>query len=798
MSDVATHDPGWRVVFNRASPPGHKSWGRVRAAQVTELARRAGAAIWAQALVAILLVYILSGSVAADALAAWLAVLALLLFFTVKVLDKIRYGAIPSMSRQSLDRTGYYSLLFGILWGVPASFFFENATQPQQLAICIVTASVMAGAAFIFSSVPTAAGAYVVAVGGSATFMLAQTGWPLVAAIGPAYTIVLLLIVHSGGRAFMQRKCVEIALEERTETVSLLLRDYESSDSDWLWQTNRHLVFRNVSTRFARAVGHSVAELESMAIDDLLAPADGDSTKDEAGLRHIVASIAARTAFAELIVPIAGSEGIRCIELSARPRFDAQGRFLGYRGVGSDVTEARVAADRIAYMARHDALTGLPNRLQILEALETALHRGGESGRVAILLIDLDRFKTVNDSLGHAAGDHLLRQVSSRFEPVMRHDMTAGRLGGDEFALVIPAVEDRGGLERLCRKLIEGLKHPFIYDEQHLFVGASIGIAIAPADGRTVEDLIRNADLALYRAKREGGNSTCFYEPGLHAIAAERRRIELAMRSALDRGEFRLAYQPVIDSATASVCGFEALLRWDNPELGMLSPARFIPIAEETGLIGRIGEWVLREACAEAANWPDEVSLAVNISPLQLQEPGFMSTLVSALSRSRLDPRRLELEITETVFLKITPSTHKILHQIHGLGVRLAIDDFGTGYSSLGYLRDTNFDTLKIDRSFVLAIREDDPESSAIVRAVVALAGSLGMRTVAEGVETEEQLALVRALGCNGIQGYIFSDPLPGTEARQLIGTVWKVALERAEGDCAPFPARLMDRLSGS
>jgi diguanylate cyclase (GGDEF)-like protein len=776
MSDVATHDPGWRVVFNRASPPGHRGWGRVRAAQLAELGRRAGAAIWGQTLVAILLAFILSGTIAPNALATWLAALALLLFLSVKVLDKVRCRAVHFVSREVVDRAGYHSLLFGLLWAVPASFFFEDATQPQQLAICIVTASMMAGAAFTFSSVPTAAGAFIVTMGGSATGMLAHTGGPLVAAIGPAYTIALLLIVYSGGRAFMQRKCVEIALEERTETVSLLLRDYESSDADWLWQTNRNLVFRNVSTRFARAIGYSVAELERMSIDDLLARADGDAANGNAGLKLIMASIATQTAFAELIVPIAGSEGTRCIELSARPRFNAQGRFLGYRGVGSDVTEARIAADRIAHMARHDALTGLPNRLQILEALDTALHRGGEAGRVAILLIDLDRFKTVNDSLGHAAGDHLLRQVSSRFEPIIARDMTVGRLGGDEFALVIPAVEDRDGIERLCRKLIEALKQPFVYDEQYLFVGASIGIAVAPADGRSVEDLIRNADLALYRAKREGGNGTCFYEPGLHASAEERRRIELAMRSALDRGEFRLAYQPVIDSATASVRSFEALLRWDNPEIGMLSPARFIPVAEETGLIGRIGEWVLREACAEAANWPAEVSLAVNISPLQLQEPGFMATLISALSQTGLDPRRLELEITETVFLKITPSTQKILHQIHGLGVRLAIDDFGTGYSSLGYLRDTNFDTLKIDRSFVLGIREDDPESGAIVRAVVALAGSLGMRTIAEGVETEEQLALVRDLGCDGIQGYIFSDPVPGAEAKRLIGAVWKQA----------------------
>jgi diguanylate cyclase (GGDEF)-like protein len=772
MSDVSIPNLDWRVVLNRASPPGQRGWGRVRASQISELARAVTAAAWGQAFNAVLLVFILAGTIDLGILTLWLLSITLLMLLAFSSLRQIQGRTIHSVSRRTIDRAGYHSLAFGFLWAVPAIYFFPLATHPEQLAICLITASMMAGAAFIFASVPPAASAYVCVMGPAATCMLAGTGWPVVAAVGPIYTIGLLVMILSSGRAFMRRKCTELALEERTETVSLLLRDYESSDADWLWQTNSKLAFQNVSARFARALGRSSEMLERSSILDLLAASKAASSGAGKSLDPLIRAIASHAPFAEVVVPISGSDGTRCIELSARPRFNAQGRFVGYRGVGSDVTEARQAADRIDHMARHDALTGLPNRLQLLEAMSHALDRAhAAGGACAMLLIDLDRFKSVNDSLGHVAGDHLLRQVSARFEPLLSEGMTVGRLGGDEFALVLPEQGDRAAIAALAKALIEALKQPFVYHDQHLFVGASIGIAIGPRDGATVEELIRNADLALYRAKGEGGNDLCFYEPSLHAQAEERRRIELAMRTALDNGEFSLAYQPVFDAATGVIKSFEALLRWHSPTLGELGPVKFVPIAEETGLIGRIGEWVLREACREAAAWPAHVSIAVNISPLQLQEQGFIPQLIACLSHTGLDPRRLELEITETVFLHINPQTQRVLHQIQALGIRLAIDDFGTGYSSLGYLRDTRFDTLKIDRSFVQSVRKGDRESGAIIRAVVALAGSLGMKTVAEGVETAEQLDIVRQLGCDHIQGYIFSDPLPGHAVRPLLAS---------------------------
>ena len=761
----------WKVVFNFAAPPGSRGWGRVRAAQLRDMSRAMQIAALGQTFNALLIVWMMAGRAPAVHIGLWLLSLAMLMHYIGRHRAKLGRREIHSIPRRTLNRAAYHSVFVGLVWGFPARHFFEYATHPQQLGICVITATMMAGAAFVFAAVPIAAAPYVLIMGVAATRMLMTTDSLLITAIGPIYTAAMLMMVLINGRAFMQRKCLDIALEERQQTVSLLLREFESSDADWLWQTNAKLAFRNVSARFSRAIGRSADELEGLSLRELLKSVP----RSDQSVRRLVATaeaaIARREPISELVLPVPVGGAVKNIELSARPTFSRSGRFTGYQGVGSDVTVARQAADRIAHMARHDALTGLPNRLQLLENLEVALDGASKRGEFcAVLLVDLDRFKTINDSLGHVAGDHLLQQVARCFETVISDEMTAGRLGGDEFAIVVPTVPSREELEQLCLALVGALQGPFLYRDQRLFVGASIGVAVGPEDGRTVEELIRNADLALYRAKDGSGNDIRFFEAGFHARAEERRKIELALHGAVDAGEFSLNYQPVVDAGTLEIRSFEALLRWHNPELGQISPTKFIPIAEETGMLGRIGEWVLRTACREAATWPKEVSIAVNVSPRQLRDPGFIVTLVSALTQAGLEPHRLELEVTETVFLELTAATQKILQQIQTLGVRLAMDDFGTGYSSLGYLRKADFDTLKIDRSFVQSMSAQDPESTAIIRAVVALAGSLGMKTVAEGVANDEQLELVRALGCDRIQGYIFSKPVSGATVRAMLG----------------------------
>ncbi len=771
MTEKSVPKLDWRVVFNRAAPPGSRGWGRVRAAQLEQMVRALSIAAWGQTVNALFIVYMLANQAPATHMAAWMVSLAILMHYIARHKSKLSRRQVHSVPRQTINRAAYHSIFFGLVWSFPARYFFEFANHGQQLALCVITATMMAGAAFVFSPIPAAAAAYVVIMGVAATRMLLTTDSLVIAAIGPIYTAAMLFMVLQNGRAFMQRKCLDIALEERQETVSLLLREFENSDADWLWQTNGSLGFQNVSARFARAIGREPDELEGMPFADFLKAVPRTDQSVRRAVASIEAAMARREPINEVVIPLPFGDEVKAIELSARPTFSKQGRFIGYHGVGSDVTESRLAADRIAHMARHDALTGLPNRLQLLDnlaqAIATAKARGEEC---AVLLVDLDRFKTINDSLGHVAGDHLLQQVARCFETVISDEMTAGRLGGDEFAIVIPSVDNREELEQLCLALVGALQGPFLYRDQRLFVGASIGAAIGPTDGESVEELMRNADLALYRAKDGSGNDVRFYEPSFHARAEERRKIELALHSAVDAGEFTLNYQPVVDAGTLKIRSFEALLRWHNPELGQISPVKFIPIAEETGMLGRIGEWVLRTACREAATWPADISIAVNVSPRQLRDPGFIVTLVSALTQAGLSPQRLELEVTETVFLELTTATQKILQQIQSLGVRLAMDDFGTGYSSLGYLRKADFDTLKIDRSFVSSISASNPESTAIIRAVVALAGSLGMKTVAEGVSTEEQLELVRTLGCDKIQGYIFSRPVAASTVKTMLG----------------------------
>jgi len=770
MTDKSLPKVDWRVVFNRAVPPGSRGWGRVRAAQMVEMSRAMVIAGWGQTINALLVVYLLGDRIPPFQLACWLISLALLMHFFASAKAKLASRQIHALPRGTINRAAYHSVFFALVWGFPARYFFEFASHGQQLALCVITATMMAGAAFILSPIPAGAAAYVIIMGVCVTRMLMTTDSLVIAAIGPLYTCAMLMMVLMNGRAFIQRKCLDLALEERSETVSLLLREFESSDADWLWQTNSSLCFNNVSARFARAIGRPVEELEGMTILDLLKEVPRSDQSSRRALAAAEAALGRRASLSDLIIQLPVGDGTKTIELSAKPTYSRQGRFTGYHGVGSDVTQARQSADRIAHMARHDALTGLPNRLQLLDNLDIAIRDAKARGRQsALMLIDLDRFKTINDSLGHVAGDHLLQEVARSFETVISDEMTAGRLGGDEFAIVVPDASDRAGVEQLCLAVVSALQGPFLYRDQRLFVGASIGVAIGPGDGESVEELIRNADLALYRAKSGSGNDICFYEPGLHALAEERRKIELALHGAVDAGEFSLAFQPLVDAKTLEIQSFEALLRWNSPELGQVPPDKFIPIAEETGLLGRIGEWVLRAACKEAARWPDNISIAVNVSPRQLRDPGFIVTLVSALTQAGLPPQRLELEVTETIFLELTETTQKVLDQIQSLGVRLAMDDFGTGYSSLGYLRKAEFDTLKIDQSFVKTITSADPESTAIIRAVVALAGSLGLTTVAEGVATPEQLKLVRELGCDKIQGYYFSRPVADVDARAMI-----------------------------
>ena len=444
-----------------------------------------------------------------------------------------------------------------------------------------------------------------------------------------------------------------------------------------------------------------------------------------------------------------------------------------------EVTARRTAEASAIELAMHDPLTGLPNRELFHRRVVTALAQATQDGEAApdevgpaVLLVDLDRFKAVNDTLGHPVGDALLRLVAKRLRSVLRSCDVVARLGGDEFALLVPPIAEPVDLTQLARRIVDVLGRPYLIDGHLVNIGASIGVAWAPHDGHEHSRLLRNADLALYHAKESGRSTFSFFKPEMDARALARRSLEIDLRKALALREFELHSQPQVDLETDSIVGFEALLRWRHPERGLVSPAVFVPLAEEIGLIVPLGEWVLREACHEAARWPEEMSVAVNVSPHQFADTGRLVSLVAqSLASSGLPGSRLEIEITESVLLRNEQTVLAALHRLRAMDVRVAMDDFGTGYSSLSQLHSFPFDKIKIDRSFVTD-RSDSASQGAIIRAITALGVSLGMSTIAEGVETSDQLARIRAEGCTSVQGYLFSRPAMAGDVAGLIKTL--------------------------
>ncbi|PAY04380.1 MULTISPECIES: bifunctional diguanylate cyclase/phosphodiesterase [Bradyrhizobium] len=467
----------------------------------------------------------------------------------------------------------------------------------------------------------------------------------------------------------------------------------------------------------------------------------------------------------------AGNSGTRIISRNERAIrvVDQPMKGGGWVATFEDITEWQQAQEQISHMARHDALTNLPNRTLFREQLEKASRLAKRSDQLAVLCLDLDHFKEINDTLGHPIGDALLREVARRLgECVTEHD-TVARLGGDEFAIVQfcsncePSV-----VSSLASVVVERIAAPYEIEGHQLVIGVSIGISLAPEDGKDPDELLQKADLALYRAKADGRGTYRFFETGMDARAQARRLLERDLRLALEHDEFEVYYQPIRDVEGDRVVAFEALARWNHSLRGLIAPNNFIPVAEETGLIVPLGEIVLRKACAEAARWPADIAVAVNLSPVQFKNPNLVSSVRAALDASGLSPDRLELEITESVLLQNSEATLTVLHELRGFGVRISLDDFGTGYSSLSYLRSFPFDKIKIDRSFVtdLATRED---SMAIVRAVTGLGKSLGIVTTAEGVETDTQFDLLRQEGCTQAQGYLFSPPRPAADVAKML-----------------------------
>ncbi|HEU4652146.1 MAG TPA: EAL domain-containing protein, partial [Croceibacterium sp.] len=536
----------------------------------------------------------------------------------------------------------------------------------------------------------------------------------------------------------------------------------------WFWETDRRSQLTYVSTPVAQALGYAPEQLIGQPLIELFDLAD----TGQEGERTLMFHLSARSAFHELPLRAAIAAEERWWSISGRPIHDDFGNFVGFRGSGTDLTEKRRSQEQAARLAHYDSLTGLANRFQMSQALDKILGARHEKNRVcAVLLLDLDRFKHVNDTMGHPAGDALLVQVAQRLERTIGRDGQVGRLGGDEFKIIVPGRIERSQLGELATAIIHTLSQPYAIEGQRVVIGVSVGIALAPDDGNTSEELIRNVDLALYAAKDQGRGRFHFFAADLHAEAEERARIERDLRDAIAQGQLELYYQPVVSTATERITGFEALLRWQHPQKGWIPPDKFVETAEDSGLIAQIGEWALRTACHALAKWPEDVRVAVNVSPLQFANPQLPAIVTSAIAQAGIHPSRLELEITESVFLNDDAGTDAMFAALKRVGVRLALDDFGTGYSSLGYLKKAPFDKIKIDQSFVRGATQPGSRNGAIIAAITSLAQTLGMDTTAEGVETLDELDLVRLHGCSHVQGYIYERPLSTAAATARLGS---------------------------
>jgi len=544
----------------------------------------------------------------------------------------------------------------------------------------------------------------------------------------------------------------------QSESASLLLQEYEQRGVGWLWQVDGENRVTYISSRMTALLGRPASQLLGHSLPALLG-----------GHAELGRVLFEKQPFNSLEMELKTARGPRWVSIAGDPIVDTAGRFEGFRGVGSDITEIRQTQERLTHLANMDVLSGLPNRGRVRQLLGEALRQATVSNvPCAIMFLDLDGFKPVNDTFGHPKGDAVLQAVAKRLCDRVGPDGHVGRMGGDEFAIVITDAQSRHKVEQLADSIIKAIAEPYMIDQTEIRIGVSIGCAFGPIDGATVDDLILKADLALYEAKGAGRGVAKYFSSELQTEQDDRVRLETDLRGAIAAKQFHLVYQPLVNAKTQKLVGFEALIRWNHPQRGFVPPNVFIPIAEESGLMPIIGEWVIEEACRAAATWPEPITVALNISPKQVVLPSLPNTVSQALGRYKVPANRIELEVTEGVFLGDNGQTLDVLKRLRALGVGIALDDFGTGYSSIGYLNKAVFHKLKIDGSFV---REagSRPENVAIIQSIVQLAKSFRMSITAEGVETAEDFERMRDLGCDTIQGYLFGRPLSYDRANQMV-----------------------------
>ena len=651
-------------------------------------------------------------------------------------------------------------LVRAIVWLSVPLYLFPSLDPGTQ----VIAASVMAGlgiGALGLVVIPPCATAWMISftAGVAGALLIGRDTVPFQHMLSIVFTLgVSIFGVLTVARwAFHQIK-TNADVGSQSESASLLLQEYEQRGVGWLWQVDSENRVSYISSRMSALLGKPANQVLGHSLPSLLG-----------GHAELGRLLLEKKPFNALEMELKTPRGGRWISIAGDPIVDTAGRFEGFRGVGSDITEIRQTQERLTHLANVDVLSGLPNRGRVRQLLGEAL-RSATTGNVpcAIMFLDLDGFKPVNDTFGHPKGDAVLRAVAKRLVDEVGSHGEVGRMGGDEFAIVIPDAQSRRNVEHLADRIIVAIKEPYLIDQIEISIGVSIGCAFGPIDGATVDDLILKADLALYQAKDAGRGVARYFSSELQSEQEDRVRMESDLRSAIASKQFHLVFQPLINAKTQKLTGFEALIRWNHPKRGFVPPNVFIPVAEETGLMPAIGEWVIDEACRAAASWPEPITVALNISPKQIVLPALPNIVSECIARYKLPGNRIELEVTEGVFLGDNGSTLDVLKRLRALGVGIALDDFGTGYSSIGYLNKAVFHKLKIDGSFV---REagSRPENVAIIQSIVQLAKSFRMSITAEGVETAEDFERMRDLGCDTIQGYLFGRPLPYERANQMV-----------------------------
>lgn len=689
-----------------------------------------------------------------DLLWAWFGVLFLVCVFALTNWWSRRDKSILTIAPRAVHRATLHAVVLSGIWAVMPVVWFPEATHGQQLVLATLVTGMIGAGGLVLHPLPYASAAYILIISLASLGAILHSEVPAYAAIGLllcAYSPMVFMGAMTAWRKSTALVKAELYSMRQEQTLSVLLTDFEQNAGDSLWETDAQGRLVHISPKLCALLHIDLERATRLPLIELLHKLDGTETEAVMKIRS------ARNAFKDLILTFQTPDGPKYIQFNGKVLLTDSGAFAGWRGVASDVTEKIQSTNLLRQLAHTDYLTGLTNRFKFREFLAELIEGNHPA---ALLAIDLDRFKTINDQHGHSTGDEVLKLVSQRLQQHIGEQAMVARLGGDEFAVVLSTADSIEGADALARRVITLLQDPLTLADRRLVVGGSVGLTISAGHISNIDELMVQADIALYAAKDAGRGQCVRYTEELGAVHQRRATVEQSLRKAMHRQELQLHWQPKVDIKTWQIVGAETLMRWRHPTLGWVNPGEFIPIAEQSGMISALGSWALLETCRMHSSALAGLKVSVNVSSMQLRDERFLALLQDALEEFHVNPAQLELELTESVFLDSADQALAMLHAIKKTGVKLAMDDFGTGYSSLSYLRSFPFDTLKIDRAFVIELVEKK-DAEAVVHMITGLAQTLGMRTVCEGVETLEQLNAIRRAGCDEVQGYLIAKPMP-------------------------------------